>query len=131
MIASGEFDVVLGSRVLGKGALSGGMPLYKYAANRVLTLFENILLDQKLPECHTGCRAWSRRVLETLPVERCSNDFEFDNQILAQAPHWGFASVKYLARPAIFRNLGRSPSSEASSMALASSRRPLHTGCIA
>ncbi len=89
MIASGEYDVVLGSRILGKGALSGGMPAYKYVANRVLTLAENILLGQKLSEYHTGYRAWSRRALETLPLDRCSDDFVFDNQILAQATHLG------------------------------------------
>ncbi len=91
MIASGEFDVVLGSRILGKGALVGGMPFYKYAANRALTFVENILLGQKLSEYHTGYRAWSRRALQTLPIERCSDDFVFDNQILAQAVHWGFS----------------------------------------
>jgi glycosyltransferase involved in cell wall biosynthesis len=89
MIASEEFDVVLGSRILGKGALSGGMPLYKYVSNRALTLIENLLLGQKLSEYHTGYRAWSRRAIETLPIERCSDDFVFDNEILAQAVHWG------------------------------------------
>jgi len=89
MIVSGEFDIVLGSRILGRGALAGGMPLYKYAANRALTLVENILLGQKLSEYHTGFRAWSRRAIEMLPIERCSDDFVFDNQILAQAVHWG------------------------------------------
>ncbi|HMC33823.1 MAG TPA: glycosyltransferase family 2 protein, partial [Myxococcales bacterium] len=69
MIASGHFDVVLGSRVLGEGAIAGGMPIWKYAANRVLTAVENALLRYKLSEYHTGYRAFSRRVLETLPLE--------------------------------------------------------------
>ena len=90
MIVSEEFDVVLGSRILGRGALSGGMPVYKYVSNRALTLVENLLLGQKLSEYHTGYRAWSRRVIETLPIERCSDDFVFDNEMLAQAMHWGF-----------------------------------------
>ena len=90
MIASGEFDVVLGSRILGRGALAGGMPLYKYVANRGLTLVQNLLLGQKLSEYHTGFRAWSRGVLERLPLMRCSDDFIFDNQMLAQAIHFGF-----------------------------------------
>jgi glycosyltransferase involved in cell wall biosynthesis len=85
MVASGEYDVVLGSRILGKGALSGGMPLWKYVANRGLTLAENLLLGQKLSEYHTGLRAFRRAVLETLPLDRLSDDFLFDNQILVQA----------------------------------------------
>jgi glycosyltransferase involved in cell wall biosynthesis len=85
MIASEEFDVVLGSRILGRGALVGGMPVYKYIANRALTLLQNLALGQKLSEYHTGYRAWSRAVLETLPLDRCSNDFIFDNQMLAMA----------------------------------------------
>lgn len=91
MIASGEFDVVLASRILGRGALAGGMPLYKYVANRILTLLQNIMLGQKLSEYHTGYRAWSRRVLETLPLQNCSEDFVFDNQMLAQSTYFGFA----------------------------------------
>jgi glycosyltransferase involved in cell wall biosynthesis len=85
MIVSGHYDVVLGSRILGRGALQGGMPLYKYIANRALTFGENLLLGQKLSEYHTGYRAWSRQVLQTLRLERCSDDFVFDNQMLAQA----------------------------------------------
>ena len=85
MIVSGEYDAVLASRILGNGALKGGMPVYKYIANRVLTLVQNLLMDQKLSEYHSGYRAWSRTVLETLPLDRCSNDFVFDNQMLAQA----------------------------------------------
>ena len=85
MIACGEYDVVLGSRILGNGALAGGMPLYKYVANRFLTLVENLLLGQKLSEYHTGLRAFRREVLERLPLERNSDDFVFDNEILVQA----------------------------------------------
>jgi glycosyltransferase involved in cell wall biosynthesis len=90
MIAYGEFDVVLGSRVLGTGALKGGMPLYKYIANRFLTLFENLLLGHKLSEYHTGYRAFSREILERLPLEQNSNDFVFDNQMLAQIICFGY-----------------------------------------
>jgi glycosyltransferase involved in cell wall biosynthesis len=85
MISSEQFDVVLASRILGRGALSGGMPVYKYIANRLLTLTQNILVGQKLSEYHTGYRAWSRSVLQSLPLLNCSDDFVFDNQMLAQA----------------------------------------------
>ncbi len=91
MIASGHFDVVLGSRILGTGALKGGMPLYKYVANRFLTAIENILLDAKISEYHTGYRAFSSRVLAELPLEENSDDFVFDNQMLAQALFFGFS----------------------------------------
>ncbi len=84
MIAYGEFDAVLGSRILGVGALKGGMPFYKYCANRFLTLAENLLLNYKLSEYHTGYRAFSRAVLEKLPLQANSDDFVFDNQMLAQ-----------------------------------------------
>jgi glycosyltransferase involved in cell wall biosynthesis len=90
MIASEQFDVVLASRILGQGALAGGMPLYKYISNRFLTLFENIMIGQKLSEYHTGYRAWSRAVLEKLPLQNNSEDFVFDNQMLAQCTHFGF-----------------------------------------
>jgi glycosyltransferase involved in cell wall biosynthesis len=90
LITCGLFDVVLGSRILGTGALEGGMPRYKYAANRLLTAFQNYLLGQKLSEYHTGYRAFSRPVLETLPLEENGNDFIFDNQMLAQIIHFGF-----------------------------------------
>ena len=90
LVASGEFDVVLGSRVLGTGALEGGMPLYKYVANRFLTSVENLLLGVRLSEYHTGYRAFSRTILETLPLGECSDDFVFDNQILAQAVAFGY-----------------------------------------
>lgn len=89
MVASDHFDVVLGARVLGNGALAGGMPLWKYVANRTLTFTENILLGCKLAEYHTGYRAFSRRVLETLPLEENSDDFVFDNQMLAQCVWYG------------------------------------------
>jgi glycosyltransferase involved in cell wall biosynthesis len=90
MISSEQFDVVLASRILGRGALSGGMPFYKYVANRFLTLTQNILVGQKLSEYHTGYRAWSRAVLQRLPLLNCSDDFVFDNQMLAQAISSGF-----------------------------------------
>jgi glycosyltransferase involved in cell wall biosynthesis len=90
MVASGHFDCVLGSRILGVGARRGGMPLWKYVANRALTAFENLLLGYKLAEYHTGYRAFSRRLLETLPLEENSDDFVFDNQMLAQALWFGF-----------------------------------------
>ena len=90
MIAYGEFDAVLGSRILGIGALQGGMPYYKYIANRFLTLFENLLLGHKLSEYHTGYRAFSREILERLPLEANSNDFVFDNQMLAQIIWFGY-----------------------------------------
>jgi hypothetical protein len=90
MIAYGEFDAVLASRILGIGALRGGMPLYKYISNRFLTLFENLLLNHKLSEYHTGYRAFSREVLERLPLEKNSNDFVFDNQMLAQLIWFGY-----------------------------------------
>lgn len=84
------YDIVLGSRILGKGAIQGGMPLYKYVANRALTLFENIVIGQKLSEYHTGFRAYRRRVLEAIPYQRNSDDFVFDNQVLVQAHALGF-----------------------------------------
>jgi glycosyltransferase involved in cell wall biosynthesis len=90
MIAYGEYDVALGSRILGVGALQGGMPVYKYISNRVLTLFQNLALNHKLSEYHTGYRAFSRRVLETLPLEANSDDFVFDNEVLAQIIFFGF-----------------------------------------
>jgi glycosyltransferase involved in cell wall biosynthesis len=84
LIAYGEYDVVLGSRILGRGAMSGGMPFYKYVSNRLLTLFQNLLLNYKLSEYHTGYRAFSREVLLALPLEENSDDFVFDNEVLAQ-----------------------------------------------
>jgi glycosyltransferase involved in cell wall biosynthesis len=90
LISCGIFDVVLGSRILGTGALKGGMPRYKYIANRLLTAIQNLLLNQKLSEYHTGYRAFSREVLEKLPLGENSNDFVFDNQMLAQVIHFGY-----------------------------------------
>lgn len=90
MIASGHYDAVFASRILGRGALRGGMPVYKYVFNRLLTLTQNLLMSQKLSEYHTGYRAWSRAVLEQLPLLSCSDDFVFDNQMIAQAAWFGF-----------------------------------------
>jgi glycosyltransferase involved in cell wall biosynthesis len=90
MIAYDQYDCVLASRILGNGALRGGMPVYKYISNRVLTLIHNLLIGQKLSEYHTGYRAWSRAVIERLPLLCCSDDFVFDNQIIVQAIHFGF-----------------------------------------
>lgn len=90
MIASGHYDAVFASRILGRGALRGGMPMYKYVFNRLLTLTQNLLMSQKLSEYHTGYRAWSRAVLEQLPLLSCSDDFVFDNQMIAQAAWFGF-----------------------------------------
>lgn len=90
MIASGVYDMVLGSRILGGGAMKGGMPRYKYIANRFLTAFQNLFLGVKLSEYHTGFRAFSRELLETLPLLENSDDFVFDNQMIAQAVMFGF-----------------------------------------
>jgi glycosyltransferase involved in cell wall biosynthesis len=90
MVASGVYDMVLGSRILGTGALKGGMPLYKYVANRFLTAFQNLFLGVKLSEYHTGFRAFSKELLETLPLLENSDDFVFDNQMIAQAVMFGF-----------------------------------------
>lgn len=90
MIASGVYDVVLGSRIIGGGALRGGMPIWKYAANRALTLFENLMLGAKLSEYHTGYRAYSRNVLESVRLELNSDDFVFDNEFLVQCLVAGF-----------------------------------------
>ncbi|MEM7656829.1 MAG: glycosyltransferase family 2 protein [Bacteroidota bacterium] len=89
-IANGLFPVMLGSRILGKGALRGGMPMYKYVANRFLTAFQNILMGQKLAEYHTGYRAFSREILLSLPLEENSDDFVFDNEMLGQIAYAGF-----------------------------------------
>jgi len=90
MIAYGVYDVVLGSRIIGGTALRGGMPLYKYVSNRLLTAFENLFLGVKLSEYHTGYRAFSREVLIRLPLRENSDDFVFDNQMLAQCVYFGF-----------------------------------------
>ncbi len=90
MIAYGEYDLVLGSRILGVGARRGGMPLYKYVSNRFLTLFQNLAFDHKISEYHTGYRAFSREVLNKLPLDGNSDDFIFDAEFLAQAIHFGY-----------------------------------------
>jgi glycosyltransferase involved in cell wall biosynthesis len=90
MIAYGVYDVVLGSRILGGGALRGGMPIYKYISNRLLTAFQNLFLGVKLSEYHTGFRAFDRRVLEALPLLENSDDFVFDNEMIAQTVMMGF-----------------------------------------
>ena len=89
MIASGLYDIVLASRILGGGAMHGGMPRYKYVANRCLTFIQNIMLGEKLSEYHTGYRAFSRKVLAGLPLEENADGFVFDNEMLAQAIHFG------------------------------------------
>lgn len=90
MIESGVYDMVIGSRILGGGALKGGMPLWKYMANRALTAFENLLLGAKLSEYHTGYRAYSHTLLRSLPWQQNSDDFVFDNELLVQAIVAGF-----------------------------------------
>jgi glycosyltransferase involved in cell wall biosynthesis len=90
MIAYGEYDAILASRILGGGALQGGMPLYKYIFNRFLTAFQNILIGQKLSEYHTGYRAFARHVLESLPLRDNSDDFVFDNEMIAQIVYFNY-----------------------------------------
>lgn len=90
ILTSDLYDVVLGSRILGKGALNGGMPLYKYLSNRILTFIQNILINQKLSEYHTGYRAYKANVLKTIDYNKNSNDFVFDNQVLSQIYMAGF-----------------------------------------
>ncbi len=89
-IQEGRADMVMGSRFLGSGALAGGMPFYKYVSNRFLTIVENLVLGQQLSECHTGFRAYSRRMLETIPFLLNSDDFVFDTEVIAQAVAFGF-----------------------------------------
>ena len=101
LIASDVYDVVLGSRILVGSAVRGGMPRYKYVANRALTLVENLLVGSKLSEFHTGYRAFSRPVLETLPLLEGSDDFVFDNQMLLQALYFGFR-VGEISCPALY-----------------------------
>ncbi len=90
MLASGLYDVVLGSRILGGQAVRGGMPLYKYISNRALTFVQNLLMGAKLSEYHTGYRAFTREVLKAVPMEKNSDDFVFDNQMLSQILYLGF-----------------------------------------
>lgn len=99
LVASGLYPCVLASRILGGGALRGGMPVWKYISNRTLTLIENVLLGAKLSEYHTGYRAFARALLERLPLEANSDDFVFDNQVLAQV-HWVGAAIGELTCPA-------------------------------
>jgi glycosyltransferase involved in cell wall biosynthesis len=119
LIASGTYPVVLGSRILGNGALRGGMPLYKYIFNRLLTFFQNLLLGQKLSEYHTGYRAFHKKVLENINFQANSDDFIFDNQMLAQIFMKGYeiaeitcptrydkSSSSISLRPAIIYGLG-------------------------
>ncbi len=101
MVASGIYDCVLGSRILGGRALSGGMPIWKYAANRALTLIENFLLGAKISEYHTGYRAFSRTLLARLPIEHNSDDFVFDNQVLAQVLWLGY-DIGELSCPTVY-----------------------------
>ena len=89
-IARGLFPVMLGSRILGKGALRGGMPMYKYISNRFLTFFQNVMMGQKLAEYHTGYRAFSKEILERLPLHKNSDDFVFDNEMLGQIAYAGY-----------------------------------------
>lgn len=90
MLTSGIYDVVIASRILGRDCLKGGMPRYKYIANRLLTCIQNLLLGQKLSEYHTGYRAYTAEVLRSLPYHKCSDDFIFDNQFLALSFGYGF-----------------------------------------
>ena len=90
LIADGVYPVVFGSRILGKGALKGGMPIYKYVSNRILTFIQNVLMNQKLSEYHTGYRAYAADVLRDIKYNLCSDNFVFDNQIVAQIFHKGY-----------------------------------------
>ena len=101
MIAEGVFDAVIASRILGNKAMMGGMPFYKYVSNRFLTLTENAIINQKLSEYHTGYRAFSRKVLETIPLMENSDDFVFDNQMLCQTLYFGF-EVGEVSCPALY-----------------------------
>lgn len=89
LIADGVYECVLGSRILGTGALKGGMPVYKYIANRLLTLFQNVILPYKLSEYHTGYRAFSKSLIQRLPLDKNDDDFIFDNQMLLQIIYSG------------------------------------------
>lgn len=103
LIANNTYPVVFGSRILGRGAIKGGMPRYKYYANRILTLFQNLLLNQKLSEYHTGYRAFSRTVLDAVPYEKNSDDFIFDNQMTAQIFYKGFSIAEITCPTKYFR----------------------------
>ena len=101
MIAQGVFDVVIGSRILGNQAITGGMPVYKYISNRFLTLVENAIINQKLSEYHTGYRAFSKEVLRSIPLLENSDDFVFDNEMLLQVFYFGF-KVGEVSCPALY-----------------------------
>jgi glycosyltransferase involved in cell wall biosynthesis len=103
LISEGIYDVMLASRILGNSALTGGMPLYKYIFNRFLTASENIMIRQKLSEYHSGYRAFSRNVLETIPLHENSDDFVFDNQMLLQVFYFGF-KVGELSCPTVYND---------------------------
>lgn len=103
VIANGVYDVVLGSRILGRGALKGGMPLYKYIANRILTHFQNFMMRQKLSEYHSGFRAFSRKVLNSIAYQENSDDFVFDNQMIAQIFYAGFDIAEITCPTRYFR----------------------------
>ena len=104
LIANDVYPVVLGSRILGRGALKGGMPIYKYVANRFLTLFQNILMRQKLSEYHTGYRAFSSKILENIDFNKNSDDFVFDNQLLAQICFKGYEIAEITCPTKYFEN---------------------------
>ncbi len=104
MIGNGLYHCVLGSRILGGYALKGGMPVWKYISNRILTFVENILIGAKLSEYHTGYRAFSRELLEQLPLEKNSNDFVFDNQMLAQIVWLGYTIAEVSCPTKYFPN---------------------------
>ncbi len=104
IIANGIYPVVLGSRILGKGALKGGMPIYKYISNRFLTSFQNLLMGQKLSEYHTGYRAFDVGVLKKISYHGNSDDFIFDNQMLAQIFHLGFEIAEVTCPTRYFEN---------------------------
>lgn len=104
LVASGEYDIALGSRILGGQAMKGGMPFYKYVSNRILTLIDNMALGVKLSEYHTGFRAFNRKVLETLPLEENSCDFVFDNEMLVQAVYFGFRIGEISCPTKYFKN---------------------------
>jgi glycosyltransferase involved in cell wall biosynthesis len=117
LIANEIYPVVFGSRILGKGALKGGMPWYKYYANRILTFYQNLLLNQKLSEYHTGYRAFSKKVLDKIDYERNSDDFIFDNQMIAQIFYHGFEIAEITCPTKYFK--------DASSISV---RRSIHYG---
>ncbi|MEN8927663.1 MAG: glycosyltransferase family 2 protein [Flavobacteriales bacterium] len=104
LITNEVYPVVLGSRILGNGALKGGMPYYKYIANRILTLVQNILVGQKLSEYHTGYRAFSREVLESIDYHQNSDDFVFDNQLLSQIIYKGYEIAEITCPTKYFEN---------------------------